>query len=123
MDVSFATEPARRDHPNEDFVAALPNAVVLLDGAGSAGADSGCVHGVAWYARQLGAALAADLITPAELPLPEILRRALEHTAARHNGQCDLTHPGTPSATVILVRQRDAELDYLVLADSVLLVQ
>jgi hypothetical protein len=41
--------------------------------------------------------------------------------ASLHPG-CDLTHPGTPSATVVLLRVRDEGADYLALADAVLLL-
>jgi hypothetical protein len=55
--ISFASEPAP-GHENEDFVACTPSALVLLDGAGTPPAlETGCRHGVAWYARQLGACL------------------------------------------------------------------
>jgi hypothetical protein len=39
-----------------------------------------------------------------------------------HAGTCDLRHPATPGATVIIVRQRGDTLEYLVLCDSVLLL-
>src|SRR5690606_40790867 len=45
------------------------------------------------------------------------LALALERVAALHP-DCDLADPGTPSATVAVLRQRHAVLDYLVLADS-----
>jgi hypothetical protein len=55
--VTMATEPGTAGWPNEDFAAAAPGAAVLLDGATQLpGADSGCAHGVAWFARSLGAA-------------------------------------------------------------------
>jgi hypothetical protein len=121
--VSLATTPARPDVPNEDFVAAAPDVVVLLDGAGSAGAESGCVHGVAWYARQMGAALLAHATDPSSVPIRDVLRAGTRDVAARHNGLCNLSHPGTPSATVVLVRRRYDVVEYLVLADSVLLIE
>jgi len=40
---------ARTGRGNEDFVGAVPTAVVLLDGAGGvSGSESVCRHGVAW---------------------------------------------------------------------------
>jgi hypothetical protein len=39
-----------------------------------------------------------------------------------HAGTCDLRHPATPSATVIVARERGGTLEYLVLCDSVLLL-
>jgi len=60
MRVLLASEPGRAGRPNEDFAAAVPGAVVLLDGAGyEPPSGIGCVHGIAWYARTLGGLLAA----------------------------------------------------------------
>jgi hypothetical protein len=56
--VSFASEPGAQGQPHEDFVAAAPHMIVLLGGAGTPdGLDTGCVHGVPWFTRQLGASL------------------------------------------------------------------
>ncbi|WP_326824626.1 protein phosphatase 2C domain-containing protein [Streptosporangium sp. NBC_01756] len=121
MRVTFATEAAP-GHLNEDFVGATPNAVVLLDGAGTpAGSESGCVHGVAWYAQSLGSALLAGLLQDGK-PLTEILAEAIKAVASLHDFVCDLTHPGSPSATVVMLRHTAGTLDYLVLADSVLVL-
>ncbi|MFF4866661.1 hypothetical protein ACFY3J_34145 [Streptomyces sp. NPDC001231] len=49
--------------------------------------------------------------------LPDGLATALERIAALHP-ECDLANPGTPSATVAILRQRHGVLDHLVLADS-----
>jgi hypothetical protein len=120
--VSLATVPALSNHDNEDFTAASANSVVLLDGAGTPEAlDSGCVHGVAWFTRQLGAQLLAEASHEAVYPLSKCLRKAICHTSNLHKETCDLDHTGTPSATVIAVRLGPAEVEYLVLADSVLL--
>ena len=119
MLVSLATDSARPDRDNEDFAAASANVAVLLDGAGTpGGAESGCVHGVAWFTRQLGAQLLAEASEDDERPLPECLRNAICHTRNLHAETCDLDHPGTPSATVIVVRLGPDNLEYLVLADS-----
>jgi hypothetical protein len=119
--VSLATDSAQPDRDNEDFAAASANVAVLLDGAGTpAGAESGCVHGVAWFARQLGAQLLAEASEDDERPLPECLRNAICRTRNLHAETCELDHPGTPSSTVIAVRF-GTDVEYLVLADSVLL--
>ena len=121
MLVSLATDAASPDRDNEDFAAASANVAVLLDGAGTpGGAESGCIHGVAWFTRQLGAQLLAEA-SDDERPLPECLRNAICHTRNLHAETCDLDHPGTPSATVIAVRLGPDNVEYLVLADSVLL--
>ncbi|MCO1582014.1 protein phosphatase 2C domain-containing protein [Crossiella sp. SN42] len=123
MQVSIATESARTDRANEDFVGVVPGAAVLLDGAGSAGADSGCRHGVAWYSHQLGAQLLANLLTSPHDDLRSVLRSSISAVADMHKDECDLNHPGTPSATVLIARIGNHEIDYLALADSVLLLQ
>lgn len=123
MRVWLATDPSGPDWPNEDFTAITPGVAVLIDGAGSpANRASGCVHGVAWYAATLGAYLAAGA-TGTRTPLAEVLADAIGHVSQAHAGTCDLDHPNTPSATAILVRANGDALEYLVLADSVLLLQ
>ena len=99
---------------NEDWFFVSPRLVVVVDGA-TARTDTGCVHGVAWYAARLGAAL-ADGAADAAVPLDEVLAAGIRRVAARHP-RCDLTHPGTPSAAVGVVRLRDGWADYLVLGD------
>jgi len=122
MRLLLASEPGAAERPNEDFAAAVPGAVVLLDGAGYVpDSATGCVHGVAWYARTLGGLLAAGACDD-RVPLPDLLSRGIERVSRMHAGTCDLRHPATPSATVIVARQRAGTLDYLVLCDSVLLL-
>ena len=122
MRVLLASEPGAAERPNEDFAAAVPGAVVLLDGAGYVpDSGTGCGHGVAWYARTLGGLLAAGACDD-QVPLPDLLSRGIEQVSVMHAGTCDLRHPATPSATVIIVRERGGTLEYLVLCDSVLLL-
>lgn len=122
MRVTIATEPAP-GHGNEDFAAATANAAVLLDGAGLSGVDDGgCIHGVAWYVRRLGAELIAALAHRPASTLEKILADAINEVAASHHNTCDLNHPGTPSSTVVIVDFDEARLRYLVLADSVLVI-
>lgn len=119
----MATAPARPAADNEDFAAVAPSAAVLLDGAGiPAGIESGCVHGVAWFARTLGTALLARASDPAGDSLAACLRAAIAAVRALHGGTCDLEHPWTPTATVVAIRVRGGELEYLVLTDSSLVL-
>jgi hypothetical protein len=115
MRVAIDTQPGGAA-PNEDWVAATPALAIVLDGLSTAGLDTGCRHGVPWYVAHLGGQLVAALANP-DSPLTASLADALERVAALHP-ECDLGHPGTPSATVAILRQRDAVLDHLVLADS-----
>ncbi len=103
-------------NPNEDWVGGSPDLAVVLDGLSTAGLSTGCRHGVPWFVAHLGGHLMAALAEPS-VTLPDGLAVALERVAALHP-ECDLADPGTPSATVAVLRQRYAVLDYLVLADS-----
>jgi hypothetical protein len=121
--VAFDSLPAKTGQPNEDFVTATPDAVVLLDGAGTPiGSESGCVHGVAWFVRRLGSALLASMMRDDDPDLRECLAASIADIHSLHADTCDLAHPGSPSATVVAVKVQQDVLDYLVLADSVLVL-
>ncbi|MEE1829152.1 hypothetical protein PUR61_44360 [Streptomyces sp. BE20] len=81
-----------------------------------AGLDTGCRHGVPWYVAQLDGHLIAAVADPGRL-LADGLAQALDQVAALHPGY-DLRNPGTPSATVSILRAGVDSFDYLVLADS-----
>ncbi|MEU0603600.1 hypothetical protein ABZ484_36060 [Streptomyces sp. NPDC006393] len=120
MRVAIDTQPGGTS-PNEDWVAGTPTLAVVLDGLSTAGLDTGCRHGVPWYVAHLGGHLVAALADP-ETPLAAGLASALERVAALHP-ECDLSNPGTPSATVAILRQRESFLDHLVLADSPIVLE
>ncbi|MFI6236321.1 hypothetical protein ACIBD9_22425 [Micromonospora sp. NPDC050784] len=122
MHVSLATSAGRAGRPNEDFVGAVPGAVVLLDGAGIPGAESLCFHGVAWYTHRLGGALLGLLSRGDGLELAAILAAAIGEIAAEHGGTCDIADPSSPQATVAMVRVHQGRLDWLLLADSFLVL-
>jgi hypothetical protein len=122
MRVAMATSPGRSDQPNEDFVGAVPDAVVLLDGAGLSGTESTCSHGVAWYTRRLGSALLACLSANDGRELVSVLGDAIDQVARAHRGSCNIADPSSPSATVVILRVSGDTADYLVLADSVLVL-
>jgi hypothetical protein len=121
MRVVLATEAGAASWPNEDFAAAAPGAAVLLDGCTTVprDRDTGCVHGVAWYARTLGGLLLGEITAEPEIPLAAALAAAIGTVRARHEGRCDLSNPATPAATVIAIRAGRAGLDVLALSDSV----
>ncbi|MEU4720718.1 protein phosphatase 2C domain-containing protein [Nonomuraea dietziae] len=121
MRVALATQPAP-GRPNEDFAGATPGAAVLLDGVGTpTGSDSGCAHGVPWYAQALGSTLLAGM-NQSEGSLTEVLADGIKAVASMHDFACDLSHPGSPSATVVMLRRTAHAVDWLVLADSVLVL-
>ncbi|GAA0408281.1 protein phosphatase 2C domain-containing protein [Microbispora corallina] len=122
MRVAFANEPAYPDRPNEDFIGATADAVVLLDGASiPPGITSACSHSVRWYSHTLGSTLLAEM-TQSTGPLPELLAQGIKHVTSLHDFTCDLTHGGSPSATVIMLRHTADRLDWLVLGDSTLIL-
>ncbi|MFD9460554.1 hypothetical protein [Streptomyces sp. NPDC060027] len=120
MRVAIDTQPGGAA-PNEDWVAGTPTLAVVLDGLSTAGLDTGCRHGVPWYVGRLGSQLVASLADP-ETTLTAGLAGALEGVAALHP-ECDLGNPGTPSATVAILRQRGGSFDHLVLADSPIVLE
>lgn len=121
MRVGYFSEPAP-GHVNEDYVVAGPSWAAVFDGATpQEGFPIGCVHGVAWVVHHLAGSLASSL-TLSELPLSELLARAISATRAQHVDSCDLGNPASPSSTVTVVRQCGELLDYLVLADSPLVL-
>ena len=141
MRVEWATDQGSPERPNEDFVAAAAGAVVVLDGCGlPLGTDLGCSHGTAWYARSLGTRLLARMLEglgpqagppigpfegphrPGARPLVARLAGAIADVAAAHRATCDLRVPTTPAATVLALRLRGDLVDYLVLADSTVLL-
>jgi len=123
MRVTMATSQGNPRGDNEDFVAAVPNAVVLLDGAGISGIEDICHHGVAWYTHRLGGALIARLSREDGRDLRDILGEAIEEVTDDHRDTCDVTNPSSPSATVALLRVNEETADYLVLSDSFLLLE
>ncbi|MFI6372092.1 hypothetical protein [Streptomyces sp. NPDC050546] len=115
MRVCFETQGGGAN-PNEDWVAGSPTLAVVLDGLSTAGLSTGCRHGVPWYVAHLGGHLLAAL-ADLDRPLSSGFADALERVAAMHPG-CDLSDPGTPSATVAILRHKYGVLEHLVLADS-----
>jgi hypothetical protein len=118
MDVTFATRPAPRGGPNEDFVAATNEAVVVLDGLSvPKGMDTGCIHGTPWYVQQLGTRLLVKVTGMPVIPLDDALADAIAEVTALHADTCDLGHPGTPAATVAILRTLGF-VQHLVLSDA-----
>jgi len=123
MQVWSASSAAPGRQMNEDHAFQFGPLVGVLDGATvPEGFETGCVHGPAWYVRRLAARLA---VAEAERPAAGLtgnLAAAILAVRADHGGRCDLDHPGTPSATVCLLRHSGDQVEYLVLCDSTLVV-
>ncbi|MFD6974396.1 protein phosphatase 2C domain-containing protein [Streptomyces sp. NPDC059979] len=128
MRIDLASAPGHQERPNEDWVsAAIPasggGVLVLLDGVTPPRGEDGCVHGVPWFAARLGGRLTELSGSRRDMPLDLILAESVRATAEAHRDTCDLSHPRTPQATVVLVRWDEAYVEHLVLSDSVLLLQ
>lgn len=120
MLTSAASEPSNPTATNLDWAGTAGYTAIVLDGL-TEGTETGCIHGTAWYVHQLGARLllhAGDIATT----LPDALTRAISEVAAQHQNTCDLHHPGSPCTTVTMIRHQANELEYLVLADSPLVI-
>ncbi|MFJ3193824.1 integrase [Streptomyces griseoviridis] len=122
MRVTLGSQPAEPGRENEDFAAVAPGAAVLLDGAGVAGADTGCAHGVAWFSSTLGGLLLSAVTASPARPLAACLADSIRVVRSLHGGGCDLAYRASPTSTVVVVRARGGTLEYLVLGDSFLLL-
>jgi hypothetical protein len=125
MLVTFASQPSPGRAVNEDLAMAGSHFAFVLDGATApTGVDSGCRHDVAWYVARLGGELARLLLRSAPAPaLPDVLAEAINRVGAQHASTCDLANPASPSSTVSILRETADGIDYLVLADSPLVLR
>ncbi|TWH66887.1 hypothetical protein JD77_01846 [Micromonospora olivasterospora] len=123
MRVRSASAPATGRAVNEDLVFRYGPLVGVLDGATvPEGFDTGCVHGPVWYVRHLAARIGLAVAARPAATLMSNLAAAILAVRADHGSRCDLDHPGTPSATVCLLRESGEEADWLVLCDSPLVL-
>ena len=107
---------------NEDIAATAGDVVVVLDGVSKwYTAESGCRHGTVWYVRQLAERILNH--AAGDVPLSDAVAGAIADVADAHRDTCDLTHPWTPSATVAVLRESAECVDYLIIADCVLVVE
>lgn len=122
MRFSLATLPAEPDRENEDFAAAAPGAAVVLDGASVGGAETGCMHGVAWFSGTLGSLLLRSITAHPAQPLAGCLADSIGLVRSLHEDSCDLAYRASPTSTVVAARIGGGVLEYLVLGDSSLLL-
>ncbi|GID26839.1 protein phosphatase 2C domain-containing protein [Paractinoplanes brasiliensis] len=115
MRTSVASLAAESGNENEDWFSASAHLLVVLDGA-TARTGTGCIHGISWYSAHLGAAL-SEIAHDPSIPLRDVLAAGIQRVSNLHRSSCNLSHPGTPSAAVAIVRIAGARLDYLVLGD------
>ncbi|MFH8338423.1 hypothetical protein [Streptomyces sp. AM6-12] len=129
MRTDLVSEPGDANRPNEDFAdvglaaSGQGGCAILLDGVTPPAGESGCLHSVPWFTARLGGALTELTLSGRDLTPACILSRAIERTAQTHADTCDLSHPRTPQATVVMVRWSAETVEYLVLSDSALLLR
>jgi hypothetical protein len=129
MRTELASEPGDPTRPNEDFASVtLPasgqgGVMVVLDGVTPPAGETGCLHSVPWFTARLGGALTELTVSLPDVPLAEALRLAIARTSDSHTHTCDLSHPRTPQATVVVARWSAEVVEWLVLSDSALLVE
>ncbi|WP_158853169.1 protein phosphatase 2C domain-containing protein [Saccharothrix deserti] len=118
MRAELCTEPGNPHKKNEDWGAATNRLAVVLDGLTAPGdLGTGCIHDVPWYVEKLGTSLLAHM-TDSSTDLQTALAAAIESVAAFHAPTCDISNPGTPSATALALRVNGDNVEWLVLADS-----
>ncbi|MGR6921110.1 GntR family transcriptional regulator [[Actinomadura] parvosata] len=122
MNIAFETLGGTPEGANEDWVAANPNAVIVLDGVTAPRvAAQGCRHSVAWFTRNLGGRLL--MLLSEDMDMSTALAQAIDQVAELHQNDCDLSGLGVPAAAVAMLRKRaDGMFDYLVLADTVIVL-
>ncbi|MFG2519431.1 protein phosphatase 2C domain-containing protein [Streptomyces sp. NPDC048527] len=129
MRIELTSEPGNPDRPNEDFASvAVPasgqgGSLVVLDGVTPPRGGTGCLHSVPWFTARLGGTLGELSVSRRDMTLAAVLAEAIRRTADTHRDTCDLSHPRTPQATVVLARWDAERVEYLVLSDSVLLIE
>ena len=122
--VAFETAAGSVSKPNEDFVAASPSVAVVLDGLSAPRAlSTGCAHGTPWFVARLEASYSAQQQPTLASRYRKCSQGAITRVANVHGHTCDLDDPGTPAASVTIVRAGDQSLDYLVLFDSVIVLE
>lgn len=119
MKLTTASEQGSANKPNEDWFAASSDLIVVLDGA-TARTDTGCVHGVHWFAAHLGSAI-SGLAVDKNISITDAVSRAIEKVANLHP-DCDLESPGTPSAAVSIVRLSGEIIEYFTLGDTTIAI-
>jgi hypothetical protein len=120
MFFTAASIPGDPAVPNEDWVSVTSDAIVMLDGA-TIRTETGCEHGAAWFARELGSELSVRASRAHSLKTA--LATSINQVAQWHGRTCDLDHPGTPSAAVAVIQRTDAGLRYLVLGDITVVIE
>lgn len=124
MQITFDSQASPGQRINEDLAMAGPRFAFVLDGATAPpDVESGCLHDVAWLVSRLGGELARLLVRDETPTLPDTLAAAISRVRVQHASTCDLDNPASPSSTVAIIRETQETIDYLVLADSPIVIR
>src|SRR4051812_18969798 len=129
MRTELVSEPGDVHRPNEDFASvALPasgqgGVLIALDGVTPPAGPTGCLHSVTWFTARLGGALTELAVLLMDVPLAEVLSRAIARTAETHREGCAFSPPRPPQATVVMARWPPDTVESLVLSAWALLVE
>lgn len=118
MYFSLSSQPGSPASANEDAVAVLGGFAIVADGA-TARTETGCIHGVSWFARHL----VASTVQHGGLRPSAALAEGIRDTAHAHRLTCDLASIGAPSAAVGIASVRTDVVDFLALGDVAVVVE
>lgn len=123
MRVRSVSQPVPDAAENQDAAFVVGDLVGVLDGVSVLdGMATGCVHGPTWYVQQLVVRLSEAHSQSLVVGLAELLAAAIDAVRDDHAGQCDLSHPGTPAASVGLLKACGDRAEYLLLSDITLII-
>lgn len=121
MIIAFETLGGSTERPNEDWVVADPTAVIVLDGVTAPRVVAPrCHHPVTWFTQNLGGRLL--MLLAGDNDMDKALGDAIDQVADLHRDTCDLASPGIPAAAVAMLRKVGNDLEWLVLADTTIVM-
>ncbi|MEU4235370.1 integrase [Nonomuraea sp. NPDC026600] len=95
--------------------------MIVLDGVTAPRVVApGCHHSVSWFTQNLGGRLL--MLLAEDEDMDKVLGDAIDQVASLHRDTCDLTSPGIPAAAVAMLRKAGDNLEWLVLADTAIVV-
>jgi hypothetical protein len=127
VQIVMASERRPGKPRNEDLLGAVDEIAFVLDGASvPEGMKTCCGRTASWYVQHLAAQLVATISREPIEPLPDVLASAIAGVAAAHAATCPRGPEHNelgPSSMVAILREHDRQVEYLVLGDSILLVE
>jgi hypothetical protein len=82
----------------------------------------GRLHGTPWFVTNLDTQVVSAATSAPDESLQDLVASAIRRVADSHADTCDLEHLGTPSSSLAVLREQDQRVDYLLLFDSVIVL-